>query len=617
MGKQRDLIGSASFPASHVLDGLDAASDVRCGYSVTTVAGLLELIADAEATATRLRNAGSTPSGFTAIRPRHLDPVFAVLEQATDWLFSHQPGGPDVVGERLLELCRVLLADPCASYHGVRDRLRLLQARLHIRRGEWAEADRAIGPLVFRPYIVGDNMETVRQAMLLDRHLRPNLVPSMPAWAGLLLERLLFLFSRFPQLHHQLDLLEEFAVQLNLLFRLPSVREHVARCSGIPEEVLGNFEAAVTYLHSRRHWPNRETSPRRLIYKAVRGSVFRQVFGVLRATASSRTTFALSSGSVHRVVPNRPAHRTLVTRAMGGVGDLVTMVPGLVALAVKTGAPVHFAVPRELLAVVSGFPEIVPLSIDDDIALEDYETWFNLGECPAARVEVATMPNVDRGRIEAFANAVGITAADLDRSGWTARFQLTDRQQHIRQEFRRIAHESGRKLIGIAPFSREEYKRAPALIEAAERLAQEHQVVILHSRQLPVLDRAGLRIAETPDLASLVAVIAACDHVLTIDTAHVHIAGALSVSTLAIFGPTDGRFMTRHYPKTRLLQPWTSCPVMPCWRNEDAGCRLSLGPESVCLEHLRVSDIMDAFAAVEREVPTPAEIDLAKTLTAA
>ncbi len=578
---------------------------------------MLALVTDAEALALGLRSAGQTLSGFPAVRPHQLDPIFRVIDQATEWLARERPGGGDAVRDRLLALCQALTLDPAGQFEPVRNRLLLQQARLHIHRHEWVEADRVLEPLLFRPFAAADDMGAVMQAMLLDRLVRPNLVSDQSALAALFFERLLFLFSRFRAVHERLDLLEAFAPQLLLLMKLAGVTEHVIRRTGLPAEVVASFEPAIAYLRVRRAWRGRTDTPARVMYRARHGKVFRQFHGGLCAAAAARTTFALSAASLRATGPIRPTHRTLATRGMGGIGDIATMIPGLVALADKTGAPVHFAVPRAMRALVAGFPQIVPLAIEDPIAIEDYETWFNLSECPAARVEVATVPNVDRGRIEAFANALGVTAADLDRVGWTARFQLDERQLRLRDTLRARVRDRGRTLVGVAPFSREEYKRAPALLEAARTLARHHEVVILHSRQLPALDRAGLRIAETPDLASLIAVIAACDHVVTIDTAHVHLAGALGVPTLAVFGPTDGRFMTRHYETTRLLQPWGRCPVMPCWRNEDHACRQSLGPQSLCLEHLGAAEIIEAFARLQAELPAQAETRPHRTLTAA
>jgi ADP-heptose:LPS heptosyltransferase len=48
-----------------------------------------------------------------------------------------------------------------------------------------------------------------------------------------------------------------------------------------------------------------------------------------------------------------------------------------------------------------------------------------------------------------------------------------------------------------------------------------------------------------PELA---ATIAACELVISVDTGIFHLAGALSVPTLGLFGPTSGEVMCRPYP---------------------------------------------------------------------
>ena len=575
------------------------------------------LLDEADALTHSLRSAGTTPSGFTAVRPGHVDPLLRVLARAADWLVSERPGGHDDAVERTLALCAAVLRDPAAQYETVRNRLRLIQGRLHVHRREWAAADSAIGPLVFRPHAACDDMGAVREAMLLDRFVRPNLVETLPGLAALFVERLLFLYSRHGAGSSHLDLLEDFAPQITLLLRMPGIADHVARVCGLPVEALTQLEPALDYMRTRRRSPERRWDPARLLFRLRRGKEFRALFKALHTASQTRTAFALSRASVGRTERLAPRHRTLVTRGMGGAGDIATMIPGLVALARKTGAPVHFAIPRALLPVASGFPEIVPLAVDEDIQFEAYETWFNFGECPAARAEVATAPFVTRGRIELFARAAGITPEDLDASGWTARFQLDARQQAIRDRLHDAARAQGRRLVGVAPFSRDEYKRAPALITAARQLAVEHEVIVLHSHQLPILDRAGLRIGDTPDLGALIAVIAACDYVISVDTAHVHLAGALGVPTLAIFGPTDGRLVVERYPHARLLQPRDSCPIMPCWRSEDLSCRISRGLDSVCLDRLAAADILAGFARMVEEAPCPAPVETDRALTAA
>lgn len=533
-----------------------------------------------------------------------MEPILEALEWAAAWLARERPAGETRLSGRVLDLVHETRGHPGAEYYSVQNRLTLVEAGLHVYRRDWDRADAAIAPLVFFPYRACDDMASVRTAMLLDRTIRPNQIGSLADLAVLSMERLLFLISRFPSGHDRLDLIEAFGPQLANLLQNDAVARRVVACCGAPDDLPALFAASLLYLRVRRPWPSKTLRPARLAYRAVRGRPFRRFLAAICRLADTRTSFALSPAIPTRRAPPRPASSVLITRGMGGVGDVMMMLPGIVALAKKQGAPVHFAMPRRMMPLASGHPEIVPLAVQDEIAVEDYAVWRNFGECPAGRVEGASVPHVRDGRVAIFAAAIGVTQADLDRTGWTVRPQLDAAQIEIRDRLRAAASADGRPVLGIAPFSREEYRRATVLVEVAKRLSGTHRVLVLHEKPLPALRRAGLRLAETPDLSSLVATIAACDYVVSIDTAQLHIAGALGVPCLGIFGPTDGRLRTQGYASVRVFQPVASCPLMPCWRNEDQACALSRGPESVCLTGLHAEPVLDAFARLTREFPT-------------
>lgn len=564
---------------------------------------LTPLLDEAESLAADLRGPGETPSGFPAVRPGQLAPLLRSLEQVAAALGDMPAGFDGTAGERTLALCDAVLRDPGGRYDPVRNRLWLIAARVHLAREDWPQAGRAIAPLVFQPHVAGDDIGSVREAMLLDRTVRANLVGASAGLAALFVERLLFLLSRSRTSEARREALAAFQPQLAACLADPATVNHVARVCGVSESMLLELAAPVLALRATG-WPARHPAPPATHAQPRRREARSPpLLAQLEAAAAGRRTFALSPATLDREAAPVPTHACLVTRAMGGAGDIATMIPGVVASAIKRGRPVHFAVPRVFLQLIRGIPEIVPLASEDPLGYEDFAEWINFSECPASRVESATAPNVTKGRVEIFANALGMGADDLDRSGWTARFRLDQRQHAAREALRRAARDRGRLLVGIAPFSREEYKSTRALIAAADRLAEEHQVLVLHPSRPPALAASDLQMAATPDLASLMAVIAACDYLVTIDTVHVHLAGALGTPTLAIFGPTDGRLVTRHHPSSVLLQPWRNCTLMPCWRHEDSDCELALGPVSLCLRHLSMDEILEAFARLRRTFP--------------
>src|SRR5262252_6151766 len=78
----------------------------------------------------------------------------------------------------------------------------------------------------------------------------------------------------------------------------------------------------------------------------------------------------------------------LVTRAMGGIGDIVMMMPGLRALARQTRQPVHFATKKSFFPLFAGNTDVLLHDIDGPpLDLQCFRAWYNLSFCPAARYE--------------------------------------------------------------------------------------------------------------------------------------------------------------------------------------------------------------------------------------
>lgn len=109
----------------------------------------------------------------------------------------------------------------------------------------------------------------------------------------------------------------------------------------------------------------------------------------------------------------------LVTRAMGGLGDLLMMTPGLHALARRhRNERVTFAIPLGFHSLFAGDPAFDLVDIEDrSLTPDGFRAWHDLTDCPASRVESRTAPNVTRSRIELFAEGMGISPHELDRAG--------------------------------------------------------------------------------------------------------------------------------------------------------------------------------------------------------
>jgi hypothetical protein len=95
------------------------------------------------------------------------------------------------------------------------------------------------------------------------------------------------------------------------------------------------------------------------------------------------------------------------------------MTPGLRALKRRHPArKVYFAIPQSFHPVFMNNPDVSLLGIEcQKLDVEGFAKWHNLTRCPAARVESRSAPRVKQGRIELFAQGMGVSRSELDQHG--------------------------------------------------------------------------------------------------------------------------------------------------------------------------------------------------------
>lgn len=357
-------------------------------------------------------------------------------------------------------------------------------------------------------------------------------------------------------------------------------------------------------------WLLRYDRPFRWLHLAVL-----YVFGRLFFLKSELFVLAASPSqkAVSRLTPNRASHvresgkrKILVTRAMGGIGDILMMTPGLRALAQRyPSAQIDFAVPKSFAPVLEGIPGVNILKIDEDeIQLPSYRRWINLTDCPAGRVESRQYPNVRSNRIEIFAKAMGISRRRLRVwNGYRPFYEVQEAELNWSREYLDSINPKCLPVVGIQPVSADSYKNWTKMQELAETLSASHLVLIFHHEKLPGFDGPNI-VKVLQSFRKSAALLSHCKSLVAVDSAFVHLAAALQIPTVAIFGPTSGKVFCRHYPTVRYISPSkVEFPCSPCWRNEHKPCHLTAGRESICLRSISVSKILEALH--RRGSPSP------------
>jgi ADP-heptose:LPS heptosyltransferase len=266
----------------------------------------------------------------------------------------------------------------------------------------------------------------------------------------------------------------------------------------------------------------------------------------------------------------------IVTRAMGGIGDLLMMTPGLRALAKNKKTRVKFLIPRKFFPLFAGNPHVELVDIDGPpVDTGACRAWHNLTICPAAAYESRKRPFVRKSRVELFARGLRVSRWGLYRHGWNIDLFLDARQQGFCGEFLAKQDFGRRPVVGIQPYSRDSYKDHPMIVDFIESLAKDYDIIAFHHIAEGLPEGPGIATTAGLPLADSLALVSILDAMVCVDSAFLHAAAAFDIPVFAIFGPTDGKLFTRHHNNATVLDASAYFPCAPCWRNEDLACQLT------------------------------------------
>lgn len=320
--------------------------------------------------------------------------------------------------------------------------------------------------------------------------------------------------------------------------------------------------------------------------------------GVFHA-AVMRHVLRLQGAAVTPAIRAKRRSKTiLVTRAMGGVGDLLMMTPGLRALKIRfPDHEIHMAIPARFHALFEGNSDVRVVDIENlPLAPEEYDHWFNLTDCPAARFESRSVPDVRRNRIALFAGGMRIGRRTLNRTGRKPLYFISEEEKEFQADFWKRNSLEGQAVIGIQLQAAESYRDYPLMRELVRRISVTYPVLIFYSdtTEIPcgpnIFDPGRLPIRKAFALA------AGCRAIVAPDSAFVHLAGALDLPCVLLGGPVDGRLRASDYPKCINVDARRHLKCVPCWRNEVIPCKLTGMRTSACMSAIPVDEVCRALS---------------------
>jgi ADP-heptose:LPS heptosyltransferase len=293
-------------------------------------------------------------------------------------------------------------------------------------------------------------------------------------------------------------------------------------------------------------------------------------------------------------INNERRTRILITRAMGGIGDLLMMTPGLHALKKKfPNKEIHLAIPSRYFQIFQNNPDVKLIDIEEDFFSHSlYKKWFNFTDCPASRKESRTAPKVKKSRIDIFAKAMGVKGIRLFNMDRSPRYFISKDEHKLADDFFERAKLNGETVIGIQLQSDETYRDYPQMENLVEVLSKKFKVLLFDGYQIDGYNFENVFKIDSFGLREAFAIAHKCDGIIAPDSSFVHFAAAFEIPTIALFGPIDGEVRTKSYSNCKFLDARDQLECLPCWRNENIPCKLTGMRNSACLESIPVNKIV-------------------------
>jgi ADP-heptose:LPS heptosyltransferase len=250
-----------------------------------------------------------------------------------------------------------------------------------------------------------------------------------------------------------------------------------------------------------------------------------------------------------------------------GIGDVLMTTPTITALVNKfPGASITYVTNTTYLdgaipLILQGNPNIVKIIDRSLFNQEDYDLSINLF-CPCFSYEKRENPPVNR--IDLFARHCGLELTDRIPKYYITQAEIDEGYEVVKS----IYHE--RLLLvqtgGSEPMRSLDHGKLKQVLVKLWEKERVHSLVISHSSDFKSdtlwSNIPGGMVIKNKTIREIAGIMVHCNLVLCPDSSILHLAGALSIPTVALFGPTDPRARVNHYKN-----------AVAIWGAEDLACR--------------------------------------------
>lgn len=257
-----------------------------------------------------------------------------------------------------------------------------------------------------------------------------------------------------------------------------------------------------------------------------------------------------------------------------GIGDVIMTLPCIQELSEAFGgrAKITYATNTRyaegaLVKILKGNPHINEVIDRENIDEAEYDTVLSL-HCPAIGYEKYGNPPINR--IDLFARHLGFDKLKDP----TPKIYLTSSEIDEGSSFLFQTGLWGKKIMMVQLFGTSPSRSIglhtvkTALVKLYEQY-KIHALIMTHgtdpSTDIMWNEIPGSVVVRGKDCREIASIMVHCDLVLCPDSAMLHIAGALGVPTVTLFGPTDPRARINYYPNAVVIWGGENLGGHPHW----------------------------------------------------
>lgn len=304
----------------------------------------------------------------------------------------------------------------------------------------------------------------------------------------------------------------------------------------------------------------------------------------------------------HTLLNFNPRRTNMVIR-MGGIGDLVILSASLRALKEKEPwRPLVLATLHQNLEVLAGadyLDAIIPITNWNGASFHRlYDLRWKVEPPGIGEGKLPWLDYCTRDRSDVFDDLM-----EIKRDSKAKTFGLSVNHESLQAAYK-LMKEFKHPWIALAPTCKSAARSLPLKyirpLMAGLKKKYEGTLIVLGKAEVlfgPLKNLGGRNVVNLLDqltIPEMMALISIMDAVISVDSAPVHIAGALGVKCLALFGNIDPKTRVSYYPTVKPLW-FQNLPCIPCWDKTDKCERKIEEVGAPCMKQFTPQRIIEAF----------------------